>query len=113
MHGVASGAAAAATGVLTAAQWLLNAALNANPIGIVIIAIVALVAVLAYLYNKNETVRNAINALWNGLKVLGGYIVSGLMAAWNAVGGALSWIWGIFVKLGSFIVGTFIAAWHW
>lgn len=110
-HGVASGAAAAATGVLTAAQWLLNAALNANPIGIVIIAIVALVAVLAYLYNKNETIRNAINALWNGLKVLGGYIVSGLMAAWNAVGGALSWIWGIFVKLGSFIVGTFIAAW--
>jgi Transglutaminase-like enzymes, putative cysteine proteases len=110
-HGVASGAAAVATGVLTAAQWLLNAALNANPIGIVIIAIVALVAILAVLYNKNETVRNAINALWNGLKVLGGYIVSGLMAAWNAVGGALSWIWGILVKVGSFIAGTFIAAW--
>lgn len=37
-----------ATTLWEAAQWLLNVALNANPIGIIIAAIVALIAVIAY-----------------------------------------------------------------
>ena len=37
---------ATAQGVVTAAQWLLNAAMEANPIGLVIIAVMALVAAL-------------------------------------------------------------------
>jgi hypothetical protein len=41
---VAMVAGAIATGVATAAQWALNAALSANPIGIVVVAIAALVA---------------------------------------------------------------------
>ena len=40
----AKGIAAAATGVWTGAQWLLNAALTAHPIGSVIVVIAALVA---------------------------------------------------------------------
>ena len=36
----------------TAAQWLLNVALNANPIGLIIIAIVALVAAVAIIIKK-------------------------------------------------------------
>ncbi|AXN53412.1 prominin [Methanobacterium virus Drs3] len=101
-----------ATKLATAAQWLWNAALAANPIGIVVVAIIALIAVLAYLYNSNETVRNAINWLWNGLKQLGGYIYGGLIAAWNALSGALGWVWNILVQVGGFIVGTLIGAWN-
>lgn len=52
---------AGATGVWTAAQWLLNAALDANPIGIVVIAIAALVAGLVVLYTQSGTVRDIIN----------------------------------------------------
>ncbi|MCE7699596.1 MAG: hypothetical protein K8E24_012570, partial [Methanobacterium paludis] len=78
-----------ATGAATAAQALFNVVMSANPIAIVVIAIVALVAILAVLYNKNETVRNAINALWGGLQSLGGYIMGGLMAAWNGLTTAL------------------------
>ena len=44
----------------TAAQWLLNAAMSANPIGIIIIAIGALVAVLAVLFVKNQAFHNFV-----------------------------------------------------
>lgn len=43
------GPAAVAIGVLTAAQWLLNIAMAANPVGLVIIGIAALIAYLAVL----------------------------------------------------------------
>lgn len=60
--------AAVATKAWAAAQWLLNAALSANPIGLVIIAVAGLVAGLAVLYQRSEKVRVVIDALWSGLK---------------------------------------------
>jgi TP901 family phage tail tape measure protein len=56
--------AAIATGLMTAAQWLLNVALTANPIGIVIVAVVALVAAFVYAYTRFEWFRNFINRFW-------------------------------------------------
>ncbi|WP_104137222.1 tape measure protein [Cryobacterium sp. Y62] len=47
-------AGVAATGVATAAQWLFNAALNANPISLIILAIVALVAGLIWFFTQTE-----------------------------------------------------------
>lgn len=101
-----------ATKIATAAQWLWNAALAANPVGIVVIAIIALIAILAYLYTSNETVRNAINWLWGALQQLGGYIYGGLLAAWNALVGALGWVWNILVQVGGYVGGVLIAAWN-
>lgn len=42
----------------TIAQWALNAAMTANPIGIVIAAIVGLIAAFVVLWNKSDTFRN-------------------------------------------------------
>ena len=75
-------AKAAADGVAAAAQWALDLAMSANPIGLVIIAIVALIAVLGYLYFNNEQVRNAVNALGQALIWVAGVIVD---TATNAV----------------------------
>lgn len=61
-------AQAVTTRIAAAAQWLWNAAMEANPIGILIIAITALIAALTYLYFNNEQVRNAMNALGSVLK---------------------------------------------
>ncbi len=72
-----------AAGVATGAQWLLNAALSANPIGIVVLAIAALIGALIWLYQNNEWVRNGINWLWQTLQGLGAYIMGGLTAIWN------------------------------
>jgi len=47
-------ASAAATGIATAAQWLLNAALAANPIGLVVAAIAVLVGALVYFFTQTE-----------------------------------------------------------
>ena len=53
-------AGAAASGAWTAAQWLLNAALTANPIGLVIVAIGLLVAGLVIAWKNSETFREIV-----------------------------------------------------
>jgi hypothetical protein len=70
-----------ATGAATAAQWLLNAAMSANPIGLVVIAIAALVGGLYLLYQNNEQVRASVNGLWEQLEGFGSYIQSGFIDA--------------------------------
>ncbi|WP_283690150.1 tape measure protein [Clostridium perfringens] len=56
------------TKLATAAQWLFNAALSANPIGLVIIGLVALIAGLAYLWNTSEGFRNFWINAWESIK---------------------------------------------
>lgn len=67
--------------------------LAANPIGLVIAAIAALAAVFVTLYNKCEWFRNAVNAVWNGIKSGVMSAVSGIQAAWSGVVGVLSSVW--------------------
>lgn len=51
----------------TMAQWLLNAAMSANPIGIVVALIAGLVAAVVYLWNTNEGFRNFFIGAWNNI----------------------------------------------
>lgn len=48
----------------TVAQWLLNAAMSANPIAIVVALIAGLVAAIAILWNTNEGFRNGVLNIW-------------------------------------------------
>lgn len=61
---VKTAAQATLTGAATAAQWLLNAAMNANPIGILIVTIGALIAAFVLLWNNCEGFRNFWMAAW-------------------------------------------------
>lgn len=58
----------AATAAATAIQWALNAALFANPIGLVVLALAALVTAVVLAYRNCETFRNIVNAVWAGIK---------------------------------------------
>jgi TP901 family phage tail tape measure protein len=58
---------ARATSLWTAAQWLLNAALTANPVGLIIVAIAALVAGIVALYNNCEPVRRVLDSVWESI----------------------------------------------
>ena len=53
-----------ATAAATVAQWALNVAMEANPVGIVIAAIVALVAIIMNLWDTNEKFRVALLTAW-------------------------------------------------
>ncbi len=57
-----------AQGLAAAKQWLLNAAMNANPIGIVVAAIAALVAAFIYLWNTSDEFRQFWINLWEKIK---------------------------------------------
>lgn len=108
-QGAASTAAAMGMKVATAAQWLWNAALSANPIGIVIAAIVALVGIIIVLTGKWQKVTAAVDGFFErirNMKGIGGAILKQLVAplefVWNTIR-------GIFDTINAFKVGGFIA----
>jgi len=74
---VAMTAIAVWTGIVTAAQWLWNIALNANPIGLIILAVIALVAAIFYLWTHSAGFRNFFIGIWEHiwgfLKAVGGW----------------------------------------
>jgi hypothetical protein len=59
--------AAAGSKVWAATQWLLNAALSANPIGLVIIGIIALVAVIVLAWKRSATFRAIVTGAFNAV----------------------------------------------
>ncbi len=67
---------AIAIALLTAKQWLWNAALTANPIGLIIAAIAALVAAGVMLVKNWDKVKSFFVGLWDTLKVIFGGIWS-------------------------------------
>lgn len=71
-----------ATAAQTTAQWLLNGALIANPIGLVIVAVVGLIAAFVIAYKTSETFRNvvkrAFEAVMDGAKRLSANVIGGI-----------------------------------
>src|SRR5690349_1615277 len=65
----------ASTKAWAAGQWLLNAALSANPIGIVVVAVAALVAGIVLAYNKSETFRNIVQTAMGAARNAVGWVV--------------------------------------
>ena len=65
-------AMAVATGVATAAQWALNVAMTANPIGLIIVGIAALIAILAAVsfavWHFRDEIIGGLGAVWNWVK---------------------------------------------
>lgn len=104
----AAGVAAAATAAWTAAQWLLNAALTANPIGVVVVALAALGAALAIAWTKSETFRNIVKTALSDVEAVGHKIASfftdTLPAAFESV---LNWVKGHWPEIAVLIAGPF------
>lgn len=93
---VASGVAAGATAVLTAAQWALNAAFVATPIGWVVLGLAAIVAAGVALYKNWDTVKAKAGELWAKVKTVFGGVRDTITGAFDAakkkVKGFFSWL---------------------
>lgn len=112
-------AVSAATKAWAAVQWVLNAAMSANPIGLVVIAIAGLIAAGAWLVQNWDEIAAWWNDLWGGIAAwtvekwdaitgtitgawdsiisgitgFGVSILSGLQGAWDTASGAASAAW--------------------
>ena len=84
----------------TLAQQGLNAAMRANPIGIIVTLIGVLVGALIWLYQNNETARNIMNAAWKSIQ-------SAISFAWNNV------IKPVFNALVGFVQNVIAPAFTW
>jgi hypothetical protein len=63
-------AVAVATGVATAAQWLWNAAMDANPVTLLVIAIAALVAIIVVIATRTTWFQTVWRASWGLIKAV-------------------------------------------
>lgn len=105
----------AATKVYAAVQWVLNAALTANPIGLIIVGLIALGAGLVIAYKKSTTFRNIVNAAFSMVKKVAAGVVNffttSVPAAFNRVRGAaastLGWVKGNWPKILAVLTGPF------
>lgn len=82
----------AAAKIAAAGQWVLNAAMNANPIVLVVTAIAALVSALVWFFTQTETGRNAWAAF-----------TSFLSSAWQSV---VSFVTGLGQNIANFFTQT-------
>ena len=93
-----------ATYAAAAAQWALNAAMAANPIGLVIIAVVALIAAFVWLGTHFEAVSEFCTSMWESptaaiIAFMAGpigwliYAAMGLIANWDQVKAWFTLLW--------------------
>lgn len=84
-------AASVAAGIMTAAQWALNVAMDANPIGLIILAIVALIAAFVLAYTKIDWFRNFIDGAFSFI--------------FNAISTVFNWVKDNWQKIGVILLG--------
>ena len=93
----------------TAAQWLLNAAMTANPIGLVIAAVVALAAAAGWVIANWDEISAWWNELWDGMAAWTG-------ETWDAITGTISGAWDSIISgiagFGASLLAGITAAWN-
>lgn len=90
-----------ATKGAAAAQWLLNAAMKANPVGLIVGAIAALVAAFVYFWNTSAGFRDFWIGIWSAIQNAAQWAwqnvlkpaFDGIGAALQVVGQIASWLW--------------------
>ena len=90
---VAQKAAAIAAGIWSGAQAALNAVLSLNPVGLVVIAIGALVAAVMYAYNNCEGFRQICDELWSSVKELSTAVWAFLVKAFERASKVIRTAW--------------------
>lgn len=92
-------------GEATIQQHLMNIAVLENPYVWIAIAIIALIAVLVYLYQTNDQVRESLNKI-------GEVVKGGLIVAWNALVAVAKAVWAALVRIGQILYTGLVPLWN-
>ncbi|MEV2274031.1 phage tail tape measure protein [Nocardiopsis sp. NPDC049922] len=117
---VAQRAVRLATIAWTGVQWLLNAALTANPIGLIVVGIGLLIGALLLAYNKVDWFRDLVDAAFAGIAAAATWLGEQGKALWDnylspafsAIGDAAMWLWNNVVTPAFQGIGKAIS-WAW
>lgn len=85
VYGITVKATSVVTKAFAAAQWLMNAAMSANPIALVVIGLVALGAGLILAYKKSATFRAIVQGAFKGVQAAGKALWSAIKVAFNGI----------------------------
>lgn len=98
-----------ATVAWAAAQWILNAALSANPIGIVIVVLTALVAAFIYAWTHSEKFREIVIGVLSAVGAFFSGVWTGLLKpVFDFFVAAINWVidhWKLFAAAFLIILG--------
>lgn len=120
-HLAVMGLVRGATIAWTATQWLLNTALNANPIGIIILGLMLLVGAIIYAWNNSETFRRIVMGAWEGIKAAAGVVVDWfvntalpfLRFLWDSAVAGFVWLKDAVIGAITFLVNSVVASFIW
>ena len=106
-------AVAAASKVWAAGQWLVNAALDANPIGVVVVLIGTLIASVVYAYMHFQAFRTIINDVFSVLKTVVMTYINLTIDEFHALVAAGEWLWSRMEAVWNGVVSAGEAAASW
>jgi len=114
-------AARTATLLWTAAQWLLNAALTANPIGLIIALVAALVIAIVIAYKKSQTFRNIVQGAWRGIQAAAQFVWNNVLKPiFKFIIAYYQALWTVAQRAAALVVAAWngmkaglLAAWNW
>lgn len=93
----------------TIAQWLFNAALNANPIVLIVTLIAGLVVALITLWNTNDGFREAVTNIWNAIKTTVTNVINSIKSVISSVFNAIK---STISSILNSIKSTFTSVWN-
>jgi phage-related protein len=94
----------------TAVQWLMNAAMSANPIGLVVIALAALVGAFVLAWTHSETFRNIVTGAMERVRAGVEVVLSWFGSLWDFISKIPGWVGGAFSGLAETITWPFRTA---
>lgn len=99
---IAKKIAAGATKAWTAIQAAFNAVMAGNPIALVVLAIVALIAIIIIAYKKFGWFRDIVDAVFSAIKSVISGVWDGILiafnAVWDVIAAAIPFVWNNVIK---------------
>lgn len=95
LYNITAALSALATGGLTASVEALTVAFYANPIGIIVGALVAIGAAVYYAWNHFEGFRAALYGVWEVLKPVASFLADVFTFNFRMLGAAIKWVWDL------------------